>query len=553
MRKQLLVATLSIFVIALCARAVFLFSSPDRDWPHSMLYEGDAPVWVHWAQALDRGEPFELDLPLRTPAVAYAMHWLSPGVLQGPFLSYKMLWCAISAAGCALLFVFARRHHGAIAAWTAAGLACFSFGGYVTATSLNNEAPYTLVLLAILLLSIRLLTRPSTGLAVGLGCLHGVALLLRAEHLLLLLFLLAFPVGSLGAARTARLAGAVAAAALAVCLPWLVRGHVMVERFNVETRFEPDWSHASPPWTPEARAYLEGLPAFARGPNFSFLQALARERGARDVGRDDVDRFFREEFGYVPEPIAAWGPTSRLGPLDFALANHAGADGGFSLDALSDSLDAEPSLSFARPSHLRLFNHGYAVGTAWIRSDPRGFAALAGRKLSRFADGATLGLGASNWPFGRESVRHAVDVATPLPGRGGAWKTALALAVLLGAALAWRTPAGAILGIVLAYKLVVTVLFFGYARQAVSIGPVLFLLAGISVERLAHAVRAREKTLALAGAAVVLTLCAGDVGVAMSAHPLVARAVSPGVAILPAPEWGAGAFEVVPDIEITPR
>src|SRR6185503_8450063 len=168
MRKQLLVATLSIFVIALCARVVFLFSSPDRDWPHSMLYEGDAPVWVHWAQALDRGEPFELDLPLRTPAVAYAMHWLSPGVLRGPFLSYKLLWCAISAAGCALLFLFARRHHGAIAAWTAAGLACFSFGGYVMATSLNNEAPYTLVLLAILLLSIRLLTRPSTGLAVGI-------------------------------------------------------------------------------------------------------------------------------------------------------------------------------------------------------------------------------------------------------------------------------------------------------------------------------------------------------------------------------------------------
>ena len=99
-----LISTIVVFAIAMTVRVLFLYSTNDHAWPHSALYEGDAPVWARWAQALDRGEAFEFDLPMRTPAVAYALHWLVPGVLAAHFTILKLAWCAMSAATCAMLF-----------------------------------------------------------------------------------------------------------------------------------------------------------------------------------------------------------------------------------------------------------------------------------------------------------------------------------------------------------------------------------------------------------------------------------------------------------------
>src|SRR5688572_4175872 len=104
----------AVFAVALAVRLLFLFSSPDRIWPHSIYYEGDAPVWVEWAGALDRGVPFEFDLPLRAPAVAYLLHWATAGVIEPPFTDFKVLWCVMSAAACGLAYlcfvrIFTRR------------------------------------------------------------------------------------------------------------------------------------------------------------------------------------------------------------------------------------------------------------------------------------------------------------------------------------------------------------------------------------------------------------------------------------------------------------
>lgn len=38
---------LAVSVGALCSRLIFLAASPDRSWPHSVWYEGDAVVWAH--------------------------------------------------------------------------------------------------------------------------------------------------------------------------------------------------------------------------------------------------------------------------------------------------------------------------------------------------------------------------------------------------------------------------------------------------------------------------------------------------------------------------
>ena len=135
-------------LLALLTRLAFLLGAPDRAWPHSILYEGDAPVWVAWARALEAGQPFEFDLPLRTPGVAYLLHWLSSGEIAAPFIGWKVVWCIMSAATCGLAYLAFRRVFARRASLIATALLVFSYGSLLTATSLNNETPYTLVLYA---------------------------------------------------------------------------------------------------------------------------------------------------------------------------------------------------------------------------------------------------------------------------------------------------------------------------------------------------------------------------------------------------------------------
>ena len=73
----------AITLLALLLRLAFLFGSPDRAWPHSIWYEGDAPLWVEYAAALDKGEAFEFNLPIHPPGVAYPLSWFYPGVRTG--------------------------------------------------------------------------------------------------------------------------------------------------------------------------------------------------------------------------------------------------------------------------------------------------------------------------------------------------------------------------------------------------------------------------------------------------------------------------------------
>ena len=136
-----------IFILALLVRLLFLFTSPDRTWPHSIFYEGDAPTWAEWAHALDEGKPFELDLPLRSPAVAYLLHWIHPGILQGPFTPHKALWCVFTSLACSLIYLACAMSLNRRVGLLAAGMYTFSFGSYVLSTTLNNEAPYTLALI----------------------------------------------------------------------------------------------------------------------------------------------------------------------------------------------------------------------------------------------------------------------------------------------------------------------------------------------------------------------------------------------------------------------
>jgi hypothetical protein len=541
-----------VFALAFALRLALLFAGEDRAWPHSLRYEGDAPVWARWAQALERGAPFEFDLPIRTPGVAFALEAL--GLSAAPFTGAKVLWCALSAATCAGLWSLLARHASRRAAWIAACWLAVSNPALQLATSLNNEGPYAALLVALLAVHLAARERPKLALAALAGVLHGVSALVRAEHLALVGVLALLALGSALRDR-AKLRTRAAwwatcvAVLLAVCAPWAWRSHVAAARFNREAP-RLDFERAQPPWSAAARAELERLPGFAREGNFAFLSHLARQNGLQRVDAPDVRAYFEREWGYTPEPFPEWTLVSSKAALDFALANHPDAGGGFSRAALSDGRDAEPEFSLGRPSHLKLYLHGFAVGLESLRSDPSRARANVRAKFAHFVDGVTGGLGADNWPHGPASLRRAVDLSTPA-APSTLWSALVAVLCAAGAWCARRTPLGHLLLAVALYKLALCGAFYGYARQAASIGPVWCAFGALALDPLAARWRSRSSPRAwvlVTAAAAVLALAPAF----LALRPTPLRAELDPRVTRATPEWGPNAFEAPRALQLAP-
>lgn len=557
-----------VFGLALLTRLLFLFASVDRAWPHSIWYEGDAPTWVRWAQALARGEAFEFDLPLRTPGVAYLLHWLSfggdpawGGAEGGPsFLLWKVLWCAMSAAACAVAYLGFRQVFNRRVSLIAAMLCAFSFGLYVTATSLNNETPYMLVLFTSMWLTLRVMrgAGPAWLMIVVLAVLHGAAMLLRAEHALAVVMMAAYMMLSAAPvvrARMWRLAPVMIAGAVAVCLPWSIRGSIAVDRFNTQHEPLPVYEQAPIPWTNEARAALDALPAFARDGNFRYITFLARQTGQTQVTAEHVDAFFTEQFSYVPQPLSRYVFVSSKGGLDFAMANlvDPAHHGGFSREALGGD---QVEFAFGNPDHLQLFNHGYSIGLKGIADDVPGWLSLVSRKPQRFCDGVSLGLTARNLPIGAEGTRYPVDLVTPRAGDRWAivWRI-IVLTMLLGGVVVFMVrrselpPGAGVWLLIIAYKIAVTVLFYGYARQAVSILPAFFLLMAMTIEWLGGLRGAKfmcqAANMKIVAASILAAVLVVEALAAMNPDPIEVRG-----SIQPAPQWGPNVFESFRQIEL---
>lgn len=538
---------LAVFAVALGVRLLFLFSWPDRAWPHSLWYEGDATVWAEWAGALARGDPFESGLPLRSPAVAYLLHWGGLGEGPGDFTAAKIGWCAVSALGCGLAYLAFARLGSRRAALLGAGYLVFSFASYVQAVSLNGEALYTLLLVLIVLGTHRAVERPGWLVGAGLGAAHGLAILVRAEHQMLVVLLLAF-MGWSAWERGLRwkgplvTAGVLVAVAVGVCLPWSVKGSRAIAAYN-RTGVAVQYAAAEPAWAGDGRAFLEGLPAFCRAELHQYVSFIARQDGLAEVSEVRAREIIQREFGYLPEPLAMPVFVSNQGALAFALANHPDAGGGFSKAALDARFNPDPTLNPALPSHLQLVNEGYRVGLQWILQDPWRWTGLAASKLARFADGCAQGLTAHNVPMGRSGTRQAVDQFTAEPAAwvSAAWRLLLAAVLLSGAWTAWRTRRGGIWAIVILYKIAVALLFFGYARQAASILPAVAVFMGMGLDAwLGHAfkhVNPRAAVRWCSAAAVVGMLLAADVY-------RFTRPVRPEVhgPVIDDERWGPGAF-----------
>lgn len=497
-----------IFALALSVRLLFLYTSPDRSWPHSAYYQGDATFWAEWAAALTAGRPYEYDLPFRSPAVAFVLHWLGfgsapPPVLVIDFTPAKVIWCAVSALGCSLAYLalavtFTRR-----AALIAAGVCAFSFASYVQATSLNGEALYTTLLMLIVLGTLWLAERPGWLLAAAVGVLHGLASLVRAEHPLLLgllgLYLLwrwwgngvLSPARPRTLGRPAGMLAVVGAAFFLVCLPWAVRGTRATERYNTVQTVPLDMDHAYPPWTADAKAFIESLPAFARVENFNYLVHLSQIERLDEVTAADARRMLVEEFGVVPEPLRTPTFLSSQGGMSFALANHPLAAGGFSKAGLAVPGMPDPPINYAIPTHTALHNHGLSIGLGYVQEDPARWLRLVAAKLAIFGQGATQGVGAWNWPLGRDGVRRAVDQFTAAGPVAVYWRAGLGVLFVLGLVIAGVTRRGGIWVLIIASKVIVAVLYYGYARQAASTLPAFAIFAALPIDAALAAVERR--------------------------------------------------------------
>lgn len=520
-RRTDLASAGAIAAIALLVRIAVLLVSPDKHWPHSLWYEGDAPVWVVWANALAAGVPFEFDLPLRSPAAAYLLHWIHPAPFT-PDFSYiwlKAFWCMISAAACGIAHLCFVPTIGRRAAWIASGMCVLSFSSIVLATSLNNENLYCLTLMLLILASLKMRrsggSRALFAFAAIAGALHGIATLIRPEHTLLLAAMSmwslrtdADPAGGRPSIAS-RVAAAILMIAISVviCLPWTFAGEKATHQFNQTARQQPDFTRIQPPLSADGRAFIESLPPYAQSDNLQFIAAMARANRRPAIDEAFARKTLLDAFGVLPEPLRESFFVSGSGPLNFALANHPEAHGEFSKAALVNRFaGGDPDLNFTMPSHVNLYNHGYAEGWRFIRGNPSAWLDAAGVKASIFSEGATLGFTSLNLPEGRDGIRRPVDIFTPrstfakgesLSWLGhGAWRLFCLAIFVVGLAATLLNRKSLIWTIAILYKLLVAIAFFGYARQAASVHPAFFAVAAMGIDAILELILRRRPGLA---------------------------------------------------------
>lgn len=453
-----------IFLLAAGERLAFHLGSRDRGWPFSIFYEGDAEAFFTYAQSILAGLPYDNGIPFHPPLFPVVLAGLH-GLLGDPVPHgvLRAIFGLISAAIPALLYTTLRDRIGRGAAVAAALLASFSFALDGLGTASTSEGIAMLLVLAMVRIAIRAPFdsggRPERR-ALLLGLLAGLAALARAEGI---------------------------AVGLLVFAAWCFAG-----------RTRPPGTRLVP-----AAAWAAGL-ILALAPwtirNASSLTAW-NDRVGRGIGVE-LPRFV---------PITAYGP------LNFALANHDGASGGFSRSLLQSKREIAV-LDLADPEHARFFLHGTEIGLGWIASHPGGFALLAARKLEIASRALDLGWTPWNLPMGRSGTRLPVDLFAPAAS-GLRWLQIILIAA--GAAVLWRRasarPAVWVLAAPVAAILAATILFFGYVRLGALALPYLFAFEGAALAALGEKLPLRWRArlgsrraarIAIAAAVVVLAAAA---------------------------------------------
>ncbi|HXU30610.1 MAG TPA: glycosyltransferase family 39 protein [Thermoanaerobaculia bacterium] len=417
--------SIGLTLLAWAHRLAFLASNRDRDWPFTIFYEGDSETFYRYARALLGGELYDGGIPFHPPGFAWLLAGLHTLLGAGaadakvPYFAEKAILALVGSASIGLLYAVARPYVGRLAALGGALLSLYAFGLYVIHVAPVTEGAWGTLLQLALWIWTRRLEHPwaapeaasgtwRTGLGLGLSL--GFLALVRAEGILVAALLLG--VGFLGVWTTRR------SPKPASLRPWAC---ALLGAFLVVA-----------PWTIR---------------NAVRLGEVNARHGAA-------------------EPLPTFVPITIYGPINLALANHAGADGTFSR-ALMASANATGVLDLQNPEHLRFLLHGDRMAWDWIRDNPAAFGPLVLRKWARFFGALRLGWTQWNQPGGLHGTRGAVDVFLP-DGPGALWITAPL--ALLGLGLCLATPGGprrwALLVLLLTgVGLAATGLFWGYARQ----------------------------------------------------------------------------------------
>ncbi len=534
---------LGLFLLAFALRLLFWQATADASWPYSAYYKGDAAIWLGYAQALQADRPFELGLPLRPPATGYLMAALWNGKADG-VATLRLVWCLLGALTVPLIYGAVRRSFGLRTAAVTGLIAAASTGLMLLSTSLDNETPYLLLVAATFYLWGPV--REGTGApAMALwGAVHALACLTRVEHALyfaLVTVYLAFAwrTGRRPLKRSLSRLALTASSFGLVLLPWHLHSWEQIRRFNHDppqpgaateaALRQVEAALARISWDEEALAERRRLPAFIRRTAANFVAATVLVRGGDRIGAADFS-ILEEGLGYLPRPVASHPFVALYGGLNFYLANHPGAGGGFDRSPLEAPPPLAggagryprpliaglppPDLALTYPAHLEIVNHGYALAGRWIAAHPRDFLRLAAAKLGIFSEGATLGLGGYNLPLGLSGERRRVDLVVPDGGiRTALWRLGLLAAALWGLKAGLRRDAAALVPWLafLGSKIVIVVAFFGYARQGASVIPVLALLLALAIGREPGAAETRRRWLraALAAALILLAIEGG--------------------------------------------
>lgn len=498
-----------LFAFALALRVLFWQATADSAWPYSAAFKGDAVVWLDYARAVSRGREYELGLPIHPPGTAYLVAALWNGRSSG-FFSLRLVWCLLGAVGVTLLYGALRRDFGERPALFAAGLAAGATSLLLLSSSIDSELPYLVLALTGFWLVGTLREGLGLGRLLAWAAVSGLACLFRVEHVAFFLATLAWLCwgwvrrASAAPTRLATLAGAALLAFALPLVPWHASTWAALARFDDVPPIEQGPQAALTrevtglSWDDDAARWRETLPAFARPTGASFVAATVIHQGRARVSVADT-ALLDQAFGYTPRALTRHPFVSLYGPLNFALANRPGSNGGFSTALLEQPPPLRPNpasyppalvaglpppqLALVYPPHLWLVNEGYAIGLGFLRSQPGEALRLFARKLRWFWAGAASGFGGYNLPLGLSGTRRAVDlvVADPSP-----WSAAWRLALLgLAAAGLWAGRRAALFPWIAwaGVRLLAAAAFFGYARLGAGLVPVLALLCALAAER----------------------------------------------------------------------
>ncbi|MDY7224931.1 ArnT family glycosyltransferase [Hyalangium rubrum] len=445
-RHPVALGVLGTFLLSLLLRLLYLQASLDRDWPFSIFFYGDTRFFHGYALDLARGKPVEATLPYHPPLFPAFLGLLYQllGEPRGSAFPYKLSLALLNSATVAFTWVWWRRVLGTGWSLLAAALFSASFGWLVLSTTYSNEVLYVLFLSATCWLVLQSRQGLAWWAAALLGAVMGLGSLTRAEHLYLWPFLLAYVAFHRDRQvpwkpQLARWAVAVAVC-FAVLAPWSVRNARVLRELNART------------------------PALKPLPELTLVTAY--------------------------------------GPINFAMANHPRATGGFTPDLVNE-LGKGGNLDVANPAQRHLLLHGYAEGLRWMAEHPGDAAGLMIDKLERWQDGLGLGFGVSDWPSGLRGARPPVDLFVP----ESTWlKWPLTLLLLLGAGLSLRAPyrAFSLFTLVILHRALITLAFFGYARGLFVLYPALLPLLLLPAMALASRRPALERRLPVLAAAALL-------------------------------------------------